>query len=234
MEKTFKFRIIMNNYKLSASLICANIANLEKDLKVLKKNKIDQIHIDVMDGSFVPRFGLCPEILEIVKKIISIPVDIHLMIDKPERYIETFYNAGVNRKEDYIIFHFESTNAPDRILRLIKEKGVKAGVALNISTPLNVLDYILDNLDLVLLMGINPGILGHKLIPSVIKKITHLRKKIKNSNIKIEVDGGVSFGSSRKLIDAGADILVCGSQTIFNKDSLGKNIIKLRKELNIF
>jgi ribulose-phosphate 3-epimerase len=218
-------------YKLAASLICADFSNLSKDMGILNKNKIDQIHFDVMDGSFVPRFGLYPEILTITKSLIDIPMDVHLMIDKPEKYIDVFINAGLGRK-DFIAFHFESTKHPDQVLRMIRNREIKSGIVLNISTPLNVLDYILDDIDMIMLMGINPGIVGHKLIPSVLQKIKDLKEKIGDKNIQIEIDGGVNFDSSKEMILNGADILVCGTQTIFNKNGLARNIVNLRKELN--
>lgn len=206
-----------NNKKiyLSASLICADLMDLEEEIKRLEEAKIDYIHFDVMDGVFVPRYGLYPEMLQAMKDVSSIPVDVHMMVVNPEPYIETLKKAGA----DIMIVHIEGNNNLHRTLKLIKDSGMKAGVALNLATPLNVLDYILEDIDWVMLMAINPGIVGHKLVPKVMDKISELRKKISgHPHIKIEIDGGVSFESAPEMIKAGADILVCGSSTIFKKE----------------
>jgi len=212
------------NYKLSASLVCANMLDLKSDIKALEDGGIDRIHFDVMDGNFVPRLGLHPEMLEEVKTITDIPVDVHLMIDNPIKYIPDFIKAGA----DTIIVHAESTKHLHYALKMIRDSGAKAGVALNIATPLNVLDYILDDTDLVLLMAINPGIVGHKLIPKTIDKITELKEKLVNhKDIVIEIDGGVNKDSASTMIKAGADTLVSGSSSIFKKE---KNITEQIKD----
>lgn len=201
-------------YKLAASLICADMLRLEDEIRRLEGGGADFIHFDVMDGSFVPRYGLHPEMLKAIKSISDIPVDVHLMVQNPEPYIPNFILAGA----DYIVIHAESTPHLHRALKKIKDKGIRAGVALNHTTPLNYLDYILDDIDLVMLMAINPGIVGHKLIPQAMDKIKDLKRKIKHRNILIEIDGGVTFESAPKMVQAGANILVCGSSTIFNQD----------------
>jgi ribulose-phosphate 3-epimerase len=204
-------------YYLSASLICANMLNLEDELKKIELSGCDAIHFDVMDGVFVPRYGLYPEILELVKSVISIPVYVHMMTVEPEKYIQTFANAGA----DCIAVHAESCVHLHRTLKLIKSNGIKVGVALNIATPLSVLEYVLDEIDLIMLMAINPGIVGHKLIPNVFNKIRNLRDFLtlnNNDGIIIEIDGGVTFESAPKMLENGANMLVCGSSTIFKKD----------------
>lgn len=207
-------------YKLSASLICANMLDLKSDIKALENSGIDHIHFDVMDGNFVPRLGLHPEMLKEVKAITDIPVDVHLMIDNPIKYIPDFIKAGA----DTIIVHAESTKHLHHALKMVRDSGIKVGVALNIATPLNALDYVLDDIDLVLLMAINPGIVGHKLIPKTIDKISELKNKLINhKGVVIEIDGGVNKDSAPSMIKAGADILVCGSSSIFKK---GKGISK--------
>ena len=205
-----------NKYYLSASLICANQINLEKDIKLLEKGKIDYLHFDTMDGNFVPRYGMYPEQLSAIKKITDIPVDVHLMIEEPQRYVDEFITAGA----DIIAVHPESCKHLHYTLKKIKDGGVKSGVVLNFATPLSVLDYILDYVDMVELMAINPGIVGHKIIPEIYKKISDLKKIIVNSgkNIIIEIDGGVSPDTAPELIKAGADMLVCGTSSIFKPD----------------
>jgi ribulose-phosphate 3-epimerase len=156
-----------------------------------------------------------------------------MMVEDAEKYLDTFVQAGLNKKDDIYVVHAESTNHLDRVLRNIKERGIKAGVALNPGTSLHVLDYVLPNIDLVMLMAINPGIVGHKLIPHMLDKISHLKEKlVEYPDIIIEIDGGVNFESAPKMIQAGATMLVCGTQTIYNQESpLNKKINELRKIL---
>lgn len=219
-----------NKFKLSASLISSDLAEIKKTIQNLEKGKIDFIHYDVMDGIFVPRFGLHPEMLKIVKSMTKIPINVHMMIENVEPYLDVFINNGA----DYITFHSESTKHIHRIIHLIHEKNAKAGIALNPATSLSILDYILDDIDLVMIMAINPGIVGHKLIDKTYNKIKDLKEKIyDNKNIIIEVDGGVSEESAALMINAGADILVCGSQSIFKKGgTLPIRINKFRKHIN--
>lgn len=215
-----------NNYKIAASLISISLLNVDKLISDLNKNKIEQIHFDVMDGAFVPRLGLYPELLKGIKSKTKIPVDVHLMIENPEKYIEVFAEAGA----DYIVPHVESTPHIHRVLTLIKKSGVKTGVALNPGTSLSTLEYIINDLDLVMLMAINPGIVGHKFIPSMMKKIEDL-KSMRKSELLIEVDGGINFNNAKSIIEAGADIIVCGSQSIFSDGNLNQNVKKLRKRI---
>lgn len=220
----------LKKYELSASLISSDLSNLDKTLKNLKIGRIDYIHFDVMDGIFVPRYGLPPELLKITKERIKVPVNIHMMIKDVEPYIESFAGNGA----DYITFHIETTNHANRLIDLIHKKGMKAGVALNPATPLNVLDYLLDQIDLIMIMAINPGIPGHELIPNIYRKISELKSKVAGyKNIKIEIDGGVNSESAPKMVNLGADILVCGSHSIFkkDKDSVPLKINKLRKQI---
>lgn len=214
--------------QLSASLISSNLSNIERTIQELKKGKVDAIHFDVMDGLFVPRFGLHPEILKIIRPLIKVPINIHMMIENVEPYLDIFAKNGA----DIITFHIESTNHASRIIDLIHKRKMKAGVALNPATPLNVLDYIGDDIELIMVMAINPGIVGHKLIPSTYKKLSDLNEKIKNKQITIEVDGGVDFETAPKMVELGADILVCGSHSIFKDKNVSKNITLLRKTID--
>jgi len=218
------------NYQLSASLICADMLHIEDEIKRLEKGGIDQLHFDVMDGLFVPRIGLFPELLKQITSITKIPVEIHLMIESPEKYIENFIDSGASA----ITIHAESTQHLHRAIKQVKDKNIRVGVALNPATSFSVLDYIQDELDYVMLMAINPGIVGHKLIPSMIKKISDLRNMyLKNKETQIYIDGGVNFESIIEMISAGADVFVCGTQTIFRpNESLDKKIQELKEHID--
>jgi ribulose-phosphate 3-epimerase len=217
-------------YKLSASLICSDILNLEKEIKIIEKAGIDQIHFDVMDGQFVPRLGLYPEMLKAVKSVTKLPVDVHLMIDDPDEYVDIFIESGA----DALIVHLESTRHLHRVIKKIKDKKRLAGVALNPATPLTSLDYIISDIDYVMLMAINPGIVGHKLIPGMIQKIKDLKNKLGDKKGPlIYIDGGVTPESSIEMIRSGADMLVCGTQTIFRPDApIDKKTKELRQQLD--
>jgi ribulose-phosphate 3-epimerase len=218
--------------KISASIICGDPINLKSDLRALKTAKVDFIHFDIMDGIFVPRFGLYPEYLASIKRNSSIPLDVHLMVTNPEPYIPLLAELGA----DFISVHVENNLHLHRTLRLIKSFKIKSGLVLNLATPLNVLDYLLTDLDLITIMGINPGIIGHKLIPSTLKKVSDLKilLNLAKVNIPIEIDGGVTFDTTPSLLKAGADILVCGSSTIFNQNkSLSFMIKKFKKTYEI-
>jgi len=199
--------------QLAASIICGNPLNLEADLAALEKGGIDYIHFDVMDGVFVPRFGLFPEYLKAIRTKTDLPIEIHMMVQDPEPYIKDFVDAGAT----ILTPHIEPLLHAHRIVMRIKSAGVKAGLALNPGTSLSSLDYVLEDLDLVMLMAINPGIVGHKLIPRTMEKIADLRKKIDKigKDIVIEIDGGVTPTSGIEMVKAGANMLVCGTGTIF-------------------
>lgn len=203
-----------NGFQLSASLICGDPLALGQDLALLELGGIDALHFDVMDGQFVPRLGLYPELLRAVKARTTLPVDAHLMIERPELYVQHFVEAGA----DLVVVHAEATPHLDRAIRLVLEAGGRAGVALNPGTPLAALEQVLADVELVLLMGINPGIVGHKLIPQTLRKIADARKILAPyPRVRIEIDGGVTPGSAAELIAAGADILVCGSSSIYGQ-----------------
>ncbi len=223
-----------NTFKLAASLICGNYLSLQEDISSLIRGKIDYIHFDVMDGVFVPRYGLFPEIITQMRQQTAIPIDMHMMVSNPEAYIKTFVDAGANQKDDIYVVHAESTVHLDRIIRRIHDHGIKAGVALNPATPLEILKYVLNDIDLIMLMAINPGIVGHKLIPHMLNKIKDVKQMVGNRDILIEVDGGVNFESAPQMIKNGANMLVCGTQTIYrpHEAPIDKKIKELRKLLD--
>lgn len=198
-------------FAITASLICADPLNLEPAIHDILNADIDAIHFDVMDGICVPRFGLYPEILTYLRKLTDIPVDVHMMVENPEAYISTYANAGA----DMFYVHVENNRNLHRTLKMIKDSGMQSGVVLNMATPVYSLDYILDEIDYILLMAINPGIVGHGIISTIFDKIRDVKQRIATTAIKIAIDGGVTADSSAKLVQAGADILVCGSSTLF-------------------
>jgi ribulose-phosphate 3-epimerase len=216
----------MAKINLAASLVCANPINLEADLKKLVEAKVDYLHFDVMDNQFVPRLGMYPEILAKITEKYQIPTEVHLMTANPENLIASFAAAGAN----IISFHPESTPHPHRVMALIRQAGVKAGVVLNPGTPLSVLDYLIDDLELVMLMGINPGILNHPFIPSTLNKLKKLSKNKLRPKL-LGVDGGVNFETANKLVKNGANYLVCGSQTIFKGRTKISEQTKLLRQL---
>lgn len=220
-------------FYLAASLVCADPLNLAFDVKQLISGGADLIHFDVMDGSFVPRYGLYPEILTGLRAITTIPVDVHMMVDNPEDYIETFKLVGA----DYYNVHVESTKHLHRVIKKIRDCGMQPGVALNPATPISSMEWVIKDIDMVVLMAINPGIVGHKLIPSMLDKIKLVREyanQAGNENLIIEIDGGVTFESASKMIEAGADALVCGTGTIFRpqEDSIHNKLNLLREEIS--
>ena len=223
----------MEKIKIAASLICADPINLENDLNSLVEGQADLIHFDVMDGSFVPRYGLYPEILKKLRENgIMTPVDVHMMVDNPEDYIELFANAGA----DYFNFHVESCNHPHRVIKKIIEAGMKPGIALNPDTSLSCLDWIIQDIEMVVLMTINPGIVGHKFIPEMLEKIKSLRDLAnkKNPSLIIELDGGVTPETIPSMINAGADALVCGNGTIFrpHEDTIQNKVKYIRQVID--
>lgn len=213
-------------YLLSASLVCADMLNLWDQVKKLEEAEIDYIHIDVMDWHFVPRFWLIPEIVKQVRGITPLPMDAHFMTNNPEPYIKPFIDAWVN----ILAVHVEDNPNLHRTIKLINDAGWKAWVVLNMATPLNVLDYILDDISMVMLMWINPWIVGHKIIPKVMQKIKDLKEKLKDyPNIIIEIDWGVTPETLPEMVKCWANMFVCWASTIFKPASQVKEkTIELR------
>ena len=215
--------------QIAPSIMCAPFFELGKCVREMEINKVDYIHVDIMDGSFVPNYTLGTDFIKALKKGTDIPLDIHLMIDEPERKIDWFeFSEG-----DYVSVHAEATRHLQRTLAKIKEKGGKPMVAINPATPLSAIEYVVDDIDAVLVMTVNPGYAGQKLVKATLEKITDLRKMLDSKgypHIEIEVDGNVSFENAKLMSMAGADIFVAGSSSIFSPDfSLGEGIDKLRK-----
>lgn len=213
---------------ISPSLLSADFTNLEKEFKILNEEKVDFIHLDIMDGNYVPNISYGPGIVKSLRPLTEIPFDTHLMIEKPENYIEEFVKSG----SEIITIHPSTTKHLDRTLSIIRSFGKKTGLALNPGDSLEVLDYNLEKLDLVLVMSVNPGFGGQKFIPSSLRKIKEIKKIIEKRNLEtlIEVDGGVKLDNAKEILDAGADILVAGS-AIFEKDKTRENIKSFKEIL---
>ena len=217
----------MNNKTIIApSVLAADFGNLQRDIEMINASEADWFHIDVMDGLFVPNISYGMPVIESIKKHATKPLDVHLMIEKPERYIETFANIGA----DIITVHHEATVHLHRTLNQIKATGCKAGVVLNLSTPVSVLEDILSECYMVLLMSINPGFGGQKFEEITYLKLKKLRNMIQEQGLEtlIEIDGGVNQITGQKLVTVGADVLVAGSY-IFNSQNPNATIAEMKK-----
>jgi len=213
----------MKKIQISPSILSADFSQLGNEIKRLEEGGADMIHVDVMDGHFVPNLTIGPPVIKALRKYTKLPFDVHLMISPVHKYIEDYAKAGAN----IITIHPEATNNLKESINLIKKLNVKVGVSLNPDTNINVIENILDQIDLVLVMSVYPGFGGQKFIPEVVKKIENLNKlkKQKNLNFDIEVDGGINFENNKIVIKAGANILVSGT-TVFkeNNGNIKKNI----------
>ena len=211
---------------ISPSLLSADFSNLEKEIKSCEESGADYLHLDIMDGHFVPNITFGPFIVEFCKKISKLPLDVHLMIENPENYIEKFAKAGA----DIIVIHAEATVHIHRQIQLIKSLGVKAGIALNPATSVEFLDYLIDDLDLVLFMSVNPGFSGQSFIPSTLDKIDQFNIYYKDrlkEDFLIQVDGGVNDKTVKLLTERGVNMLVSGNY--FFKHPNRKEAIKILK-----
>lgn len=202
--------------KIAPSILTADFSNLEKQIRFLEEGNADLIHIDVMDGTFVPNITFGPLLVKTIQKITNIPLDVHLMIINPEKYVEQFIDSGAS----YLTIHQEATLHHHRTIEMIKKLGAKAGVSLNPATSLSTLDEILQYLDLVLIMSVNPGFGGQTFIESSLQKISRLKKMISSNklNTLIEVDGGINLENVEKVVKAGTDILVIGNSIFSSTD----------------
>jgi ribulose-phosphate 3-epimerase len=203
--------------KVAPSILSADFSRLGDEIRTVETAGADMIHVDVMDGHFVPNITIGAPVVAAVRKATKLPLDVHLMIERPELYIADFVKAGA----DYLTVHVEAATHLHRLIQSIREHTtVKAGVSLNPATPLEALDFILGDIDLVLIMSVNPGFGGQSFIPSALDKIRRLRKMIddRKLTVEIEVDGGVKPQNAREIAAAGADILVAGSAVFGAKD----------------
>ena len=221
----------MNKY-IAPSLLSANFYNLENDLKILKEENIKYLHLDVMDGMFVPNISLGVPVIESIKKNTKddFILDTHLMVERPERYITNFKNAGA----DILTIHQEATIDFCETLAIIKEQGMKAGISINPETDIKKIDECLKIADLVLVMSVHPGFGGQKFIEETLKKVSYLKEKRDSNNYKylIEIDGGINIDNVEKVLSAGVDIAVAGSAVF--KNDIKNNIINFKNIINKF
>jgi len=214
---------MITNIKIAPSILSADFSKLGEEIKKLDNSSCDYIHIDVMDGHFVPNITFGPDIIRSIRGFTKKVFDVHLMINPVSNFIESFVKAGA----DIITIHYEISDDVLSCLKKIKKFKVKSGISIKPNTsPKEIVKY-LDYIDLILIMTVEPGFGGQKFMNSQIKKINEIKKTIKNRNIEIEVDGGINFETAKKSIEAGADVLVSGS-TIFKGDNYQKNILKLK------
>jgi len=209
--------------RIAPSILSADFTALGDAIARVEVAGADQLHVDVMDGHFVPNLTIGPPVIESIRKRTRLPLDVHLMIEEPERWIDTYVRAGA----DYLTIHAEACTHLQRALSLIRETGARSGVALNPSTPPEVLQYVLDDLDLVLVMSVNPGFGGQSFIPTAYDKIRRLRAMLGTRDVLVSVDGGVKAANAGALAQAGATVLVAGS-SVFGTADPGAAVTQLR------
>ena len=218
----------MTTYRIAPSILSADFARLGEEVRNVVDAGADIIHFDVMDNHYVPNLTIGPLVCQAIRPHVQVPIDVHLMVKPVDRIIPDFAKAGAN----IITFHPEASEHIDRTLQLIRDHGCKAGLVFNPATPLSYMDYVMDKLDMVLLMSVNPGFGGQKFIPGTLDKLREARKKIdaSNYNIRLEIDGGVKTDNIREIAEAGADTFVAGS-AIFNTPDYKATIDAMRAEL---
>jgi ribulose-phosphate 3-epimerase len=214
--------------KIAPSILSADFTKLGEEIHAVATAGADYIHIDVMDGNFVPNITVGPMIVKAARKITNLPLDVHLMIENPERYIDDFVSAG----SDFITVHVETVKHLHRLLGVIRDAGIKAGAALNPATPLSSIQHVLHNLDMVVLMTVNPGFGGQSFIPEVLPKIEELRSMLdkKDSEVDIEVDGGITVVNIAQVARAGASVFVAGN-AVFGSPNYAETIALMKNNI---
>jgi ribulose-phosphate 3-epimerase len=215
--------------KIAPSILSADFSRLGEETLLVEEAGADLIHIDVMDGHFVPNITIGPAIVSSLRKVTDLPFDVHLMIENPERFIEAFAAAG----SDMITVHVEAADHLHRTVALIKERGIKAGVSLNPATPLSRIEQVIEDVDMLLVMTVNPGFGGQKFIENMLPKIKKARDMISSiaPGVLLEVDGGVTLDNIKPIADAGADIFVAGS-SVFGRADYRETIVKMKEIIN--
>jgi ribulose-phosphate 3-epimerase len=211
--------------KITPSILSANFARLEDDIRAAEEGRADLLHIDVMDGHFVPNITIGPMVQKAIRPLTKLPFDTHLMISEPDKYLEAFVDAG----SDYLVVHAEVCHHLHRTLTHIRKLGIKCGVSLNPSTPLESVRHVIDDMDLLLIMTVNPGFGGQKFIPTVVPKIAEARKLIGDREIELQVDGGIVPENAGQVVAAGATMLVAGSAVFKGKGTIAENIAAIRR-----